>query len=145
MFHRLKLSINSPGLFFFFATQSMEYDFPAFHYSSAFGDVQMFPLWEEMHTCRKHKQQCWLGTCLPLPELPNTSKWRWQLSVFCWLFECISHCQWCCLLPCEQAEGLQEGREGRAIRGAVHPAGTNQLEIPMLGFAHHTLGVAFSI
>lgn len=142
MFHRLKLSINSPG---FFCNPVNGVRLPCLSLFLCIWRCSNVPLWEEIHACRKHKQQCWLGTCWPLPELPNTSKWRWKLSVFCWLFEHIPQCQWCCLLPCERAEGLQEGEEDGVTRGDTHPMGTNQLEIPMLEFAHHTPGVAFSI
>lgn len=70
----------------------MEYDFPAWYYSSTFGGVQTFPPWEETCTqeSRKQKQKHWPGASLPLPALPNVSKRWWQLSVLCWLVKWIS-------------------------------------------------------
>lgn len=73
----------------------MEYDFPAWYYSSAFGGVQTFPPWEErgVQESRKQKRACWPGASWPPPALPHTSKRRWQPAVLCWLVKPISERQ----------------------------------------------------
>lgn len=136
----------------------MEYYFPAFYYSSTFGDVQMFPLQEGTHThthiqkSRKRKQKCWPGACSPLPALPNISKWRWQLSVFCWLFKCISKCQGAdaTFFPLNEQNGSKKEERRGAPGEASAPTRISPLETPMPGFALHllahlTLSVVFSI
>lgn len=141
MFHRLKLSINSPGFFFLQPSQWSTTSLPF-----------IIPLHLEMFKCSRSGRKCTHA------ESTNSSV-GWAPVCHCQSSQTLPNgggsCQ-CfagCLsaspigadsFPVSKQKGSRKEERGEPSEEPC-PTGTNQLEIPMLGFAHHTLGVAFSI